>query len=138
MLIVDSGITLVVNGTTVANSVVIIAMETSVFEFSGLLVSMLEGVDIVGREEAADVDVGVRTSLMNIPLPSSHDMQLGTRSKQKSGQISTSSMAKLEADFITSSMMILTRLVLYSTSKDGSPLPGRGLELFTVPASCMV
>lgn len=54
--------------------------------------SMLEEVEIVEREEAADVDVGVSTSLMNIPLPSSHDMQLGTRSKQKFGQISTSSM----------------------------------------------
>lgn len=33
MLIVDSSIALVVNGTTVATSVVLIAMETSVFEF---------------------------------------------------------------------------------------------------------
>ena len=110
MLIVDSGITLVVNGATVPSSVVLIAMETSVFEFSWVVVSALEEVDIVEREGTADVEVGVSTSLMNIPLPSSHDMQLGTRSKQKSRQISTSSMAKL--GFIMLSMMILTLLVL--------------------------
>ena len=112
MLIVGIGITLVVNGTTVASSAVLIAMETSVFEFSWVVVSTLEEVDIVEREGTADVDVGVSTSLMNIPLPSSHDMQLDTRSKQKFGHISTSSMAKLEDGFIMSSMMILTLLVL--------------------------
>lgn len=111
MLTVDSGITLVVNGTTVASSAVLIAMETSVFEFSWVVISTLEEVDIVEREGAADVDVGVSTSFINIPLPSSHDMQLGTRSKQKFGQISTSSTAKLD-DFIKPSMMILTLLVL--------------------------
>lgn len=81
MPIVVNGIVLVVEGTIVATSDMLTGMETSVFEFSSPN-TMLEEVDIVERGEEADVIVGASMSLVNIPLPSSQDIQLGSKSKQ--------------------------------------------------------
>ena len=88
------------------------AVDTKVLEFTGPVSTRDEETDIELEEgEEAEVDVGSRMSVINIPLPMSQ-VQLASRLKQKSGQISMSSMAKLTADDVKSSIMSLTLLAL--------------------------
>lgn len=88
------------------------AVDTKVLEFTGPVSTRDEETDIELEEgEEAEVDVGSRISVINIPLPTSQ-VQLASRLKQKSGQISMSSMAKLRSDVVRPSMMSLTLLAL--------------------------
>ena len=74
---------------------------------------MLEEVGTENNEEKAEGELGASTSLMNIPLPSPQELvQLGSRSKQNSGQISTSLMEKEVAGSTKPFTTILTLLAL--------------------------
>ena len=101
----------VVGSDSVESKAVVKAIDTNVLELAGL-VSTFEDEEIGIELEDGEVvvDVGSSISLMDIPLPMSH-AQLVSRLKQKSGQISTSSMAKF-TEFSKPSMTSLTLLAL--------------------------
>ena len=112
MLIDVMGKALVVVGIDlVEGRAVIKAIDTNVLELAGPVPTFEEESSIELVEGEVAIDVGSSISLMDIPLPMSHT-QLASKLTQKSGHISTSSMAKFTAEFSNPCMISLTLLAL--------------------------